>query len=95
MVSVLTKLQRFALYMRPEGLLDTCLDYIMQNSGNIQYMLLCNIRDSDIELVRLAIGCSNLWKLELRSCYFRLQRASPVPRCAPDVIIEVHMGARL
>jgi coronatine-insensitive protein 1 len=65
-----TKLRRFALYLRPGGLSDVGLGYIGQYSGNIQYMLLGNVGESDNGLVHFAIGCTNLRKLELRSCCF-------------------------
>ncbi|KAL5222848.1 hypothetical protein ABZP36_027561 [Zizania latifolia] len=65
-----TKLRRFALYLRPGGLSDDGLSYIGQYSGNIQYMLLGNVGESDQGLIRFAIGCTNLRKLELRSCCF-------------------------
>lgn len=71
-----TKLRRFALYLRPGGLSDTGLDYIGQYSGNIQYMLLGNVGESDHGLIRFAIGCTNLRKLELRSCCFSEQALS-------------------
>lgn len=65
-----TKLRRFALYLRPGGLSDMGLEYIGQYSGNIQYMLLGNVGESDHGLVRFAMGCTNLRKLELRSSCF-------------------------
>ncbi|BAD81943.1 COI1 [Oryza sativa Japonica Group] len=65
-----TKLRRFALYLRPGGLSDDGLSYIGQYSGNIQYMLLGNVGESDHGLIRFAVGCTNLQKLELRSCCF-------------------------
>jgi coronatine-insensitive protein 1 len=65
-----TKLRRFALYLRPGGLSDVGLGYIGQCSGNIQYMLLGNVGETDDGLVRFALGCANLRKLELRSCCF-------------------------
>ncbi|KAM0884497.1 hypothetical protein ACQ4PT_030934 [Festuca glaucescens] len=65
-----TKLRRFSFYLRPGGLSDTGLEYIGQYSGNIQYMLLGNVGESDLGLIRFAIGCTNLRKLELRSCCF-------------------------
>ena len=71
-----TKLRRFALYLRPGGLSDMGLDYIGQYSGNIQYMLLGNVGESDHGLIRFAIGCTNLRKLELRSCCFSEQALS-------------------
>ncbi|KAM3333791.1 hypothetical protein ACQJBY_028719 [Aegilops geniculata] len=71
-----TKLRRFALYLRPGGLSDAGLDYIGQYSGNIQYMLLGNVGESDHGLIRFAIGCTNLRKLELRSCCFSEQALS-------------------
>ncbi|VAH81866.1 unnamed protein product [Triticum turgidum subsp. durum] len=71
-----TKLRRFALYLRPGGLSDIGLDYIGQYSGNIQYMLLGNVGESDHGLIRFAIGCTNLRKLELRSCCFSEQALS-------------------
>ncbi|XBI30192.1 hypothetical protein VPH35_053993 [Triticum aestivum] len=71
-----TKLRRFALYLRPGGLSDIGLDYIGQYSGNIQYMLLGNVGESDHGLIRFAIGCINLRKLELRSCCFSEQALS-------------------
>ncbi|CAN6354983.1 unnamed protein product [Urochloa humidicola] len=65
-----TKLRRFALYLRPGGLSDVGLGYIGQCSGNIQYMLLGNVGETDDGLIRFALGCVNLRKLELRSCCF-------------------------
>ncbi|XP_062207476.1 coronatine-insensitive protein homolog 1a-like [Phragmites australis] len=65
-----TKLRRFAFYLRPGGLSDVGLGYIGQYSGNIQYMLLGNVGESDHGLIHFAIGCTNLRKLELRSCCF-------------------------
>jgi coronatine-insensitive protein 1 len=65
-----TKLRRFALYLRPGGLSDVGLGYIGQYSGNIQYMLLGNVGESDNGLIHFAMGCTNLRKLELRSCCF-------------------------
>ncbi|TVU36461.1 hypothetical protein EJB05_18396 [Eragrostis curvula] len=65
-----TKLRRFALYLRPGGLSDVGLGYIGQYSGNIQYMLLGNVGESDHGLIHFAMGCTNLRKLELRSCCF-------------------------
>ncbi|GJN14566.1 hypothetical protein PR202_gb01409 [Eleusine coracana subsp. coracana] len=64
------KLGRFALYLRPGGLSDVGLEYIGQCSGNIQYMLLGNVGETDDGLIRFALACSNLRKLELRSCCF-------------------------
>jgi coronatine-insensitive protein 1 len=65
-----TNLRRFALYLRPGGLSDVGLGYIGQYSGNIQYMLLGNVGESDNGLIHFAMGCTNLRKLELRSCCF-------------------------
>jgi len=65
-----TKLRRFALYLRPGGLSDAGLGYIGQCSGNIQYMLLGNVGETDDGLFSFALGCVNLRKLELRSCCF-------------------------
>ncbi|KAK3162504.1 hypothetical protein QOZ80_1BG0090300 [Eleusine coracana subsp. coracana] len=65
-----TKLRRFALYLRPGGLSDVGLGYIGQYSGNIQYMLLGNVGESDHGLIHFAMGCTKLRKLELRSCCF-------------------------
>jgi len=65
-----TKLRRFALYLRPGGLSDAGLGYIGQCSGNIQYMLLGNVGETDDGLISFALGCVNLRKLELRSCCF-------------------------
>jgi len=65
-----TKLRRFAFYLRPGGLSDVGLGYIGQYSGNIQYMLLGNVGESDNGLIQFAMGCTNLRKLELRSCCF-------------------------
>ncbi|KAK8454069.1 hypothetical protein SEVIR_5G390400v4 [Setaria viridis] len=65
-----TKLRRFAFYLRPGGLSDVGLGYIGQFSGNIQYMLLGNVGESDNGLIQFAMGCTNLRKLELRSCCF-------------------------
>ncbi|KAG8085766.1 hypothetical protein GUJ93_ZPchr0010g7223 [Zizania palustris] len=65
-----TKLRRFALYLRPGGLSDVGLGYIGQFSGTIQYMLLGNVGETDDGLIRFALGCVNLRKLELRSCCF-------------------------
>jgi coronatine-insensitive protein 1 len=64
------KLRRFALYLRPGGLSDAGLAYIGQCSGNIQYMLLGNVGETDDGLIRFALGCTKLQKLELRSCCF-------------------------
>uniref|UniRef100_A0A0D9WH55 F-box domain-containing protein n=1 Tax=Leersia perrieri TaxID=77586 RepID=A0A0D9WH55_9ORYZ len=68
-----TKLRRFALYLRPGGLSDVGLGYIGQYSGTIQYMLLGNVGETDDGLIRFALGCVNLRKLELRSCCFSEQ----------------------
>lgn len=65
-----TKLRRFAFYLRPGGLSDVGLGYIGLYSGNIQYMLLGNVGESDNGLIQFAMGCTNLRKLELRSCCF-------------------------
>ncbi|WVZ68135.1 hypothetical protein U9M48_017116 [Paspalum notatum var. saurae] len=65
-----TKLRRFAIYLRPGGLSDVGLGYIGLYSGNIQYMLLGNVGESDSGLIQFAMGCTNLRKLELRSCCF-------------------------
>ncbi|KAL6620332.1 hypothetical protein ACP70R_035471 [Stipagrostis hirtigluma subsp. patula] len=65
-----TKLRRFALYLRPGGLSDAGLGYVGQYSGNIQYMLLGNVGETDDGLIHFALGCANLRKLELRSCCF-------------------------
>ncbi|AQK86204.1 Coronatine-insensitive protein 1 [Zea mays] len=65
-----TMLRRFALYLRPGGLSDAGLGYIGQCSGNIQYMLLGNVGETDDGLISFALGCVNLRKLELRSCCF-------------------------
>ncbi|XP_062179805.1 coronatine-insensitive protein homolog 1b isoform X2 [Phragmites australis] len=65
-----TKLRRFALYLRPGGLSDAGLGYVGQYSGNIQYMLLGNVGETDDGLIRFALGSVNLRKLELRSCCF-------------------------
>ncbi|CAO1942311.1 unnamed protein product [Urochloa humidicola] len=65
-----TKLRRFAFYLRPGALSDVGLGYIGQYSGNIQYMLLGNVGESDNGLIQFAMGCTNLRKLELRSCCF-------------------------
>ncbi|PAN27523.1 hypothetical protein PAHAL_5G086800 [Panicum hallii] len=65
-----TKLRRFAFYLRPGGLSDVGLGYIGRYSGNIQYMLLGNVGESDNGLIQFAMGCTNLRKLELRSCCF-------------------------
>ncbi|KAL6841578.1 hypothetical protein ACP4OV_028721 [Aristida adscensionis] len=65
-----TKLRRFALYLRPGGLSDAGLGYVGQYSGNIQYMLLGNVGETDDGLIHFALGCKNLRKLELRSCCF-------------------------
>ncbi|XP_072968584.1 coronatine-insensitive protein homolog 1b-like [Typha angustifolia] len=65
-----TNLRRFALYLRPGGLSDVGLGYIGEYSGNIQYMLLGNVGESDLGLLCFARGCLKLQKLELRSCCF-------------------------
>ncbi|XP_073009839.1 coronatine-insensitive protein homolog 1a-like isoform X1 [Typha latifolia] len=65
-----TKLQRFALYLRPGGLSDVGLSYLGDYSNNIRYMLLGNVGESDLGLMHFARGCKNLQKLELRSCCF-------------------------
>ncbi|KAL6610308.1 hypothetical protein ACP70R_040277 [Stipagrostis hirtigluma subsp. patula] len=65
-----TKLGRFALYLRPGGLSDAGLGYVGQYSGNIHYMLLGNVGETDDGLIHFALGCVNLRKLELRSCCF-------------------------
>ncbi|KAJ4819624.1 Coronatine-insensitive protein 1 [Rhynchospora pubera] len=63
-----TKLGRFAFYLRPGGLSDVGLGYVGEYSGNIRYMLLGNVGESDMGLMRFAVGCKKLVKLELRSC---------------------------
>ncbi|KAJ3668886.1 hypothetical protein LUZ60_010836 [Juncus effusus] len=69
------KLNRFALYLRPGGLTDEGLGFIGEYSGNIKYMLLGNVGDSDLGLMRFALGCKKLEKLELRSCCWFSERA--------------------
>ncbi|KAJ3703387.1 hypothetical protein LUZ61_007092 [Rhynchospora tenuis] len=63
-----SKLGRFAFYLRPGGLSDVGLGYVGEYSGNIRYMLLGNVGESDMGLMRFAMGCKKLVKLELRSC---------------------------
>ncbi|KAG6467537.1 coronatine-insensitive protein homolog 1a-like [Zingiber officinale] len=65
-----TKLKRFALYLRPGGLSDLGLAYIGEYSGNVRWILMGNVGDSDIGLLRFSRGCPRLQKLELRSCCF-------------------------
>lgn len=65
-----TKLNRFSFYLRPGGLSDIGLGYIGEYSGNIRYMLLGNVGESDVGLMRFAMGCKKLEKLEVRSCCF-------------------------
>lgn len=65
-----TKLRRFALYLRPGGLTDIGLRYLGEYSGNIRWMLLGHVGESDEGLLRFARGCSKLQKLELRGCCF-------------------------
>ncbi|XP_020571198.1 coronatine-insensitive protein homolog 1b [Phalaenopsis equestris] len=65
-----TKLRRFALYLRPGGLTDTGLGYLGEYSGNIRWMLLGHVGESDEGLLRFARGCGKLQKLELRGCCF-------------------------
>ncbi|BAF17614.1 coronatine-insensitive protein homolog 1b [Oryza sativa Japonica Group] len=80
-----TKLRRFALYLRPGGLSDTGLGYIGQYSGIIQYMLLGNVGETDDGLIRFALGCENLRKLELRSCCFSEQALARAIRSMPSL----------
>ncbi|EAY98249.1 hypothetical protein OsI_20159 [Oryza sativa Indica Group] len=79
------KLRRFALYLRPGGLSDTGLGYIGQYSGIIQYMLLGNVGETDDGLIRFALGCENLRKLELRSCCFSEQALACAIRSMPSL----------
>uniref|UniRef100_J3M7Q6 Transport inhibitor response 1 domain-containing protein n=2 Tax=Oryza brachyantha TaxID=4533 RepID=J3M7Q6_ORYBR len=80
-----TKLRRFALYLRPGGLSDAGLGYIGQYSGTIQYMLLGNVGETDDGLIRFALGCVNLRKLELRSCCFSEQALALAIRSMPSL----------
>uniref|UniRef100_A0A0E0DS93 Coronatine-insensitive protein 1 n=1 Tax=Oryza meridionalis TaxID=40149 RepID=A0A0E0DS93_9ORYZ len=80
-----TKLRRFALYLRPGGLSDVGLGYIGQYSGIIQYMLLGNVGETDDGLIRFALGCENLRKLELRSCCFSEQALARAIRSMPSL----------
>jgi coronatine-insensitive protein 1 len=79
------KLRRFALYLRPGGLSDVGLGYIGQCSGNIKYMLLGNVGETDDGLFRFALGCLNLRKLELRSCCFSEQALARAIRHMPSL----------
>ncbi|PKU68880.1 coronatine-insensitive protein homolog 1a-like [Dendrobium catenatum] len=65
-----TKLRRFALYLRPGGLTDIGLGYLGEYSGNIRWMLLGHVGESDEGILRFARGCRKLQKLELRGCCF-------------------------
>lgn len=65
-----TKLRRFALYLRPGGLTDIGLGYLGEYSGNIRWMLLGHVGESDDGLLRFTRGCRKLQKLELRGCCF-------------------------
>lgn len=65
-----SKLERFALYLRPGGLTDVGLSYLGQYSDNIRWMLLGYVGDSDVGLLNFSRGCPSLQKLELRGCCF-------------------------
>nr|UAD82004.1 coronatine insensitive 1 [Lilium hybrid cultivar] len=64
------KLRRFACYLRLGGLSDIGLGYIGEFSGNIQWMLLGCVGESDAGFLQFSRGCRNLQKLELRGCRF-------------------------
>ncbi|KAK8951201.1 Coronatine-insensitive protein 1 [Platanthera zijinensis] len=64
------KLRRLAIYLRPGGLTNIGLQYIGEFSGNIRWMLLGHVGESDEGLLSFARGCRKLQKLELRGCCF-------------------------
>lgn len=64
------KLRRFALYLRPGGLTDAGLGYVGEHSGEIRWMLLGHVGESDEGILRFAGGGAKLEKLELRGCCF-------------------------
>lgn len=64
------KLRRFAFYLRHGALSDIGLGYIGEFSGNIKWMLLGCVGETDAGLLQFARGCRNLQKLELRGCRF-------------------------
>ncbi|EPS60135.1 hypothetical protein M569_14670 [Genlisea aurea] len=64
------KLQRFALYLRPGGLTDVGMSHVGRYGGNVRWMLLGFVGESDSGLMAMSKGCPSLQKLEIRGCCF-------------------------
>lgn len=62
------KLTRFALYVRHGGLTDEGMGYIGEYGGNLKWILLGCAGETDQGLLRLAVGCQSLERLEMRDC---------------------------
>ena len=64
------KLSRFAFYVSPREMTDTCIYYIGKYNTNVRWMLLGFVRETDQGILNFSKDCPKLERLEIRGCSF-------------------------